>query len=167
MMNLANHLDSSTKSPKLLPEYYDQWANRVEDYLNDIDKDLCCTIIDGPFFATAIEVVGIVAHNENKTATRLRKEVNDKRCIRELWVALPIVISNYIHGYKTTQEIRNTLKEKFQGNERTNKRDLPTVVYYYDWFNDLIYKCSRSNVVHTVPECNITFIHERSWRRFV
>lgn len=50
-----------------------------------------------------------------------KKKANDKRCIRELCGALPPVVYNYIRGYNTSQEIWNTLKEKFQGNERKKK----------------------------------------------
>ncbi|XP_052621591.1 spore wall protein 2-like [Lactuca sativa] len=41
MMNSYSHLlGSSTKIPMLIPEYYDQWPERIANYLNGIDVDL-------------------------------------------------------------------------------------------------------------------------------
>lgn len=81
-------------------EYYDQWADCMEDYLNGVNEDLWCPIIGGPFSATAIEFVGSAAQNYKMIVTRLKKKENDKMCIRELRGALPPVIYNYIQGYK-------------------------------------------------------------------
>ena len=40
MTSFSHLLGSSTKIPMLIPEYYDQWADRMEDYLNGIDEEL-------------------------------------------------------------------------------------------------------------------------------
>lgn len=40
MMNFDNMLGLSIKIQMLLPEYYDQWADRMDDYLNGIDEHL-------------------------------------------------------------------------------------------------------------------------------
>lgn len=101
----------------LLLEYYDQLDDRLEDYLITINENQWRPIKYGPFHATVVEDVGIDAQNTNVTATRMKKEENNKRCIRELGGALPLVFYNYIHDCKTTQEIRNTLNKNFQGNE--------------------------------------------------
>ena len=39
MTSSSHMLGSSTKISMLVPEYYDQWANRMEDYLNGLDKE--------------------------------------------------------------------------------------------------------------------------------
>lgn len=52
---------------------------------------------------------------------KAKSEVIDKTCMRQLQVALPHVVYNYIHVCTTTQQICNKLKEKFQGIERTKK----------------------------------------------
>ena len=40
MTSFSHLLGSSTKIPMLIPEYYDQWVDRMEDYLNGIDEEL-------------------------------------------------------------------------------------------------------------------------------
>ena len=40
MTSFSHLLGSSTKIPMLIPEYYDQWANRMQDYLNGLDEEL-------------------------------------------------------------------------------------------------------------------------------
>lgn len=102
MMNFASIFGSSTKNPMLIPEYYDQWVDCMEDYMNRIDEDLSRLIRDGPFRATLVKVVGTPAPNENITVKRIKKEVNNKRCICELQRAFPPVVYNHIRGYKTT-----------------------------------------------------------------
>ncbi|CAI9263793.1 unnamed protein product [Lactuca saligna] len=119
MMNYANIISSSIKTPMLLPEYYDKCVDRMEDYLNGIDDDLCHPIRDGPFCANTVEDVGTATHDDIFIVTRLKKEVNDKRCIRELRGDLPLGFYNYICGCKSPRVIWNTLNETFQGNERT------------------------------------------------
>ena len=52
MISFSHLLGSSTKIPMLIPEYYDQWADRMEDYLNGIDEELW-NCIDGTVQAPA------------------------------------------------------------------------------------------------------------------
>lgn len=93
-----------------------------------------------------------------------KQKAKDKRCNRELHGAIPPVVYNYIHGCKTAQVIWNTLKEKFQGNERTKKssvtqclseledfkkKENETTKVYYDHFNELIYTYTKYGVVNT------------------
>ena len=40
MTSFSHLLGSSTKIPMLIPEYYDQWADRTKDYLNGLDEEL-------------------------------------------------------------------------------------------------------------------------------
>lgn len=51
VMNYANLLGSATKIPMLLLEYYDQWTDCMEDYLNGIDEVLWRSISVGPYRA--------------------------------------------------------------------------------------------------------------------
>lgn len=58
MMNFVNLHGSAFKIPLLNPEHYDQLVDRVEDYMNGINKDLCISIETGPYRADLVEVVG-------------------------------------------------------------------------------------------------------------
>lgn len=90
---------------------------------------------------------------------------------------------NYIRRCKIAKEIWDTLKEKYQGNERTKKslvtqclselpdfkqKDSESIEAYYDKFNEIIYKCTRYGVVRTTLEFNITFIPvlKKEWKNF-
>ena len=68
------------------------------------------------------EDVGIVGSTTNFALQKGRREANDKKCIRELRGALPPIVYNYVRSCKTTKEIWDTLKENYQGNEKTKKR---------------------------------------------
>lgn len=37
---ISHLLGSLTKSPMLIPEYYEHWTDKMEDYLTGIDEDL-------------------------------------------------------------------------------------------------------------------------------
>lgn len=77
-MNFANLLASSTKTIMLLPQYYDQLANRMEDYLIGIDEDLWPPIKSGPYRESVVKVVGGAAENESVTIDQIKKEANEK-----------------------------------------------------------------------------------------
>ena len=47
-MNYANLLGFATKILMMIPKYYDQWVDRIEDYLYRIDEDLWRSIDKGP-----------------------------------------------------------------------------------------------------------------------
>lgn len=64
----------------------------MEDYITGIDEDLWHPMKDGPYHVGVVEVVGIAAQNESMNATRLKKETNEKMCIREMRRALPLVV---------------------------------------------------------------------------
>lgn len=68
-----------------------------------------------------VQAVGNVVAAKDMITQGNKKNANDKRCVRELQGALPPIVYNYIRGCKTAKVIWNTLKEKYQGNERTNK----------------------------------------------
>ena len=46
----------------LIPEFYDQWADRMEDYLNEINEELNC-IIDRIHSPTRLQSVGTTTTN--------------------------------------------------------------------------------------------------------
>lgn len=153
----------------LLLEYYDQWADRMDDYLNGIQEDLD----KGLYRADHVQAVGTIVESEDLTITHVKQEANDKICIHELQIALLPIFYGYIHECKATQEIWNTLKEKFEGNEHRKKslvtqclfelanfkqKETKSTKAYYNHFKYLIYKCSRYNVIRSVLEFNITFI---------
>ena len=45
--------------------YYEQWANRMEDYLNGIDEDRMRSIRRGPFSQDMLVAVGMSATFES------------------------------------------------------------------------------------------------------
>lgn len=58
MINFVKLFASATKIPMLIPEYYNQWVDRIEDYLNGIDEDFCRSIEIGPYRADLVQAVG-------------------------------------------------------------------------------------------------------------
>ncbi|XP_052627397.1 uncharacterized protein LOC128133931 [Lactuca sativa] len=101
--------------------------------------------------------------------------------MRELRGALPIVVYNYICSCKTTKEIWNTLKEKYQGSEKTKinsvkqclvelkefrRKDVETLENYYDCLNELMFHCNRYGITRSLMEFNLTFILglRKEWR---
>ena len=119
MTSFSHLLGSSTKIPMLIPEYYDQWADRMEDYLNGIDEELW-NCIDGTVQAPAnVQPIGASTTTPEVLERQNRLKKNEKRCMRELRGALPPVVYNYIRSCKTAKEIWITLKEKYQGSEKT------------------------------------------------
>ncbi|XP_023732612.1 uncharacterized protein LOC111880417 [Lactuca sativa] len=173
-MTLYSHLlGSSTKIPMLIPDYYDQRADRMEDYLNGLDEKLWNCIkgsVQPPSNTQNIRSSGSTSVVEEQ-ARRLKN--NEKRCMRELRGALPPVSYNYIHGCKTAKEIWNTLKEKYQGNEKTKmnsvkkclvelkefrQKENETIEVYYDHLNELIYRCNRYGITRSSMEFNLTFV---------
>ena len=65
-MSSFSHLTgSSTKILMLILEYYEQWADRMEDYLNRIDEDLMRSIKRGEYCQVMLLDIGIAATNED------------------------------------------------------------------------------------------------------
>lgn len=174
MMNYKNLLGSATKISMLIPKYYDQWADQMEDYLNGIDEDLWRSIDKGPQREDPVQVVGNAKAAGYMVALANKQKTNDKKCLRELRGALLPVVYNYVHGCETAQEIWDALKESYQGNERKNKssvtkclselvdfnqKENENIVAYYDMMNDLIFKCIQHGVNLTSLEFNLTFFY--------
>lgn len=108
MMTSYSHLlDSSTKIPTLIPDYYNQWADRMEDYLNGIAKELWNCIIDDVHLPSSIQSVGTSATYPDVIDQTARLQKNEKRCLRELRGALHPVSYNYVQRCKTSKEIWN------------------------------------------------------------
>lgn len=78
MMNYTNLLGSSTKIPMLLSEFYDQWADPMEDYLNRIDEDLWRLIQKGPYRGDQLQAVSIADNAEEVIAQGNKHKANDK-----------------------------------------------------------------------------------------
>ena len=181
MTSFSHLLGSSTKIPMLIPEYYDQWADRMEDYLNGIDEELW-NCIDGTVQAPAnVQQIGSSTASPDVEDQRKRLKNNEKRCMRELRGALPPVVYNYIRSCKTAKEIWNTLKEKYQGSEKTKinsvkqclvelkefrQKDAETLENYYDRLNELMFRCNRYGITRSLMEFNLTFIMglRKEWR---
>ena len=88
---------------------------------------------------------------------------------------------NYLRSCKTTKEIWDMLKEKYQGSEKTKKssvkqcmlelgefkqKDNKSIALYYDRLKDLIFKCTRYGVTRSTLEYNLTFLMGllKEWR---
>ena len=173
MTSFSHLLGSSTKIPMLIPEYYDQWADRMEDYLNGIDEELWNCINGTVLPPVNVQSIGASASSNDVTEQQNRLKKNEKRCMRELRGALPPVVYNYIRSCKTAKEIWITLKEKYQGSEKTKinsvkqclvelkefrQKDAETIENYYDRLNELVYRCSRYGITRSLMEFNLTFI---------
>ena len=96
MTSYSHLLGSSTKISMLIPEYYDQWANRVEDYLNGIDEEFWKCITDDVHSHSFVQSVGTSTINPNVADQTTRLLKNKKKCMRELRGALPPVVYNYV-----------------------------------------------------------------------
>lgn len=107
------------KIPMLISEYYEQWADRKEDYLNGIDEDLQQCITSGNYHPERLDQVGNAGSSIGMATQKDKHDSNDKKCLLELRGALPPVVYNYVRGCKTAKEIWDTLKEKYQGSEKT------------------------------------------------
>lgn len=60
--------------------------------MNGINEDLLQLIKKGPYRTSVIEGVRSATHNESVTANIIKSIANDKRCMRELRGAPPLVV---------------------------------------------------------------------------
>ena len=58
MIEFSHLIGYSTKIPMLILGYYDQWTDRMEDYLIGIDEDLWRCIKSGNFHPSMLTKVG-------------------------------------------------------------------------------------------------------------
>ncbi|KAL7592013.1 hypothetical protein Lser_V15G31779 [Lactuca serriola] len=181
MTSYSHLLGSSTKILMLIPKYYDQWVHHMEDYLNGIDEDLWKCIIGKVHSLTMLQNVGTVAASKDVAQQAEKPKKNEKRCMRELRGALPPVVYNYLHSCKTSKEIWDILKEKYQGSEKTKisyvkqyllelgefkQKEGESIKMYYDHLNEITYKCNKYGVIRSIMEFNLTFIMglRKEWR---
>ncbi|XP_023769335.1 uncharacterized protein LOC111917936 [Lactuca sativa] len=173
MTSFSHLLGSSTKILMLIPEYYDQWVDRMQDYLNGLDEELW-NCISGEINPPAIvQPIGSSSTNSEVDNQSNRLKQLEKRCMRELRGALPPVVYNYVRTCTTAKEIWNNLKDKFQGSEKTKitsvkqcpvelndfkQKESESIEVYYDRFNKLIYRCNRYGIIRSSVEFNLIFV---------
>ncbi|XP_052622499.1 uncharacterized protein LOC128127833 [Lactuca sativa] len=129
MTSFSHLLGSSTKILMLIPEYYDQWADRMQDYLNGLDEDLWNCIsgeINPPATVQSIGASSSSSEVENQS-NRLKQL--EKKYMRELRVEL------------------KDFKQK----------ESESIEVYYDRFNELIYRCNRYGIIRSSMEFNLIF----------
>lgn len=80
----------------LIPECYEQWADRMHDYLNDIDEDMMKSINKGMFLPEMLLAMGTDPTFEDIRTQGNQMKENDKSCLRELRGALPPVVYKYV-----------------------------------------------------------------------
>lgn len=120
-----------------------------------------------------LQQVGTVASNLDVVQQEEKQNNNEKRFLCELRCALPPVVYNYVHGCKTSTEILDTLKHKYQGSEKTKKSSVKQCLLevvefkqkegenfelYYDCLNELIFKCSRYGFNRSTIEYNSSLL---------
>ncbi|XP_023745018.1 uncharacterized protein LOC111893181 [Lactuca sativa] len=181
MTSYSHLLGSSTKIHMLIPEYYEQWSDRMQDYLNGLDEELWSCISGNVTLPKNIQPIGSSSCTTSVENQSDRMKKLEKRCIRELHGALPLVVYNYVKSCTTAKEIWNNLKEKFQGSEKTKINSVKqclielkdfkqkygeTIESYYDRLNELIYKCNRYGITRSAMEFNLTFVMGllKEWR---
>ncbi|XP_023739172.1 uncharacterized protein LOC111887238 [Lactuca sativa] len=181
MTSYSHLLGSSTKIPMLISEYYDQWSDRMKDYLNGLNEELWSCISWNITLPTNLQPIGSSSSTTSVDNQSDRMKKLEKRCIRELRDALPLVLYNYVRICTHAKEIWNNLKEKFQGSEKTKinsvkqclielkdfkQKDGEMIESYYDRLNELIYKCNRYGITRSAMEFNLTFVMglRKEWR---
>ncbi|KAI3523848.1 hypothetical protein L1887_02296 [Cichorium endivia] len=145
VMNYAALLGSNNKAPMLIPEHYDQWADRMEDHLSGIGEDFLRSLKDGPFTAN-VQTRFAAKSGESQTppveteatiAANKRKIDNDRRCMRELKSGLPPVAFNLIRGSKSAKEIWDRLKMRYEGSEVMKKSKVNNILADFSNFKQL------------------------------
>ena len=119
MTSYSHLLGSSTKIPMFIPEYYDQWVDRMQDYLNGLDEELWSCITGKSTPPPNVQAIGSSSETSSVTDQVDRLKKLERRCMRELRGALPPVVYNYVRSCTTAKDVWNNLKEKFQISEKT------------------------------------------------
>lgn len=65
--------------------------------------------------------LGTATTNEDMITYGNKMKAKDKKCLCELPGALPPLVYNYVRGCSKAKQIWDTLKEKYQGNEKMKK----------------------------------------------
>ena len=111
----------------LIPEYYDQWADHMQDYLNGLDEELWNCISGEITPPTNVQPIGSSSSNFGVDNQTNRLKQLEKRCMRELRGALPPVVYNYVRSCTTAKEIWKFLKDKFREVKRPKSLQLNNV----------------------------------------
>lgn len=80
----------------LIPEYYEQLVDQMENYLNGIDEDLWRWITSGNYHPRRLEQVGTGGSSVDVAMQIEKQKANDKKCLLELHGAFPRVVYNYV-----------------------------------------------------------------------
>ncbi|KAI3496719.1 hypothetical protein L1887_39092 [Cichorium endivia] len=168
VMNYAAFLGSNNKAPMLIPEHYDQWADRIEDHLSGIDEDLLRSLKEGPFTANVQtrfaaksgEPTTPPVETEATIAANKRKIENDKRS-KEIWDKLKMryegtdvmkksKVNNILADFSNFKQLEN---EKI---DQTFKRS-----------TDVVYELEKHGVSKTSHETNFRFMQclRREWKQ--
>ena len=79
----------------LIPEYYDQWADRMEGYLNGLDEELWKCITGDVNQPAQVQPIGMSSSSSEVDNQTDRLKRLEKKCMRELRGALPPVCLLY------------------------------------------------------------------------
>ena len=133
--SISNSVGSSTKAPVLHPLEYEQWVDRMEDYLYNIDKDLWRFVQEGPVvIGTAATLGGTQADIAVNTNEERRKQDNDRKAKMELRYGLPTYIYTRVQSCKSAKEIWDKLKDLYQGTDKRKAGQMRTIVYDFSCF---------------------------------
>ena len=81
MTSFSHLLGSSTKIPMLIPEYYDQWADHMQDYLNGLDEELWNCISGEITPPTNVQPIGSSSSNSGVDNQTNRLKQLEKMCM--------------------------------------------------------------------------------------
>lgn len=79
IMSYTNILGYVTKTSMLLPEHYDQWDDRMEEYLNGLDESHWSSLTDGPNDPSKVTVVSVTGSSKSLANTKLTMKQHDER----------------------------------------------------------------------------------------
>ena len=170
----SNSVGSNTKAPMLLPSEYDQWVDRMEDFLWALDEDLWRSVSEGPCVpGLAARFAGEGADLNAITAEEKRQLNNDRRAKRELRYGLPPAIYTRVKMCKSAHEMWRKLKELYEGSEKRKKTQMTSLMTefrllkqeesesledFYTRYTVMIDNMIKHNINKTQVELNITFL---------
>ncbi|KAL7614205.1 hypothetical protein Lser_V15G05372 [Lactuca serriola] len=143
----------------------------MEDYLNGLDEELWNCISGNLNPPSNVQSVGASSASSGVENQNERMKKLEKRFMREMRGALPLVVYNYVRSCKTAKEIWNNLKEKFQGSDKTRSFDTSTLNNVYNQLkshknevNEIVEdtKTSLGGPLALVSKMNEKEVHEKS-----
>ncbi|TLX68902.1 hypothetical protein E9993_23145, partial [Labilibacter sediminis] len=181
--SISNSVGSNTKAPLLHPLEYDQWVDRMEDYLYNMDKDLWRSVSKGPVVVgTAAAMGGAEEDVAINTNAEERQQDNDRRAKMELRYGLPTYIYTRVQDCKSAKEMWDKLKGMYQGTDRRKKGQMRNVVYEFGGFaqkeGESLYDCytrfcilvdslRKHGIERTQMELNVLFLKalRKEWKQ--